>query len=291
MKLSVIIPVFNDTSALNALLERLAHVSHREGYETAVTLVDDGSEEDCWKALIALKNEKPGQDIRLIRLATNQGQHRATLCGLLDAQGDIIITMDADLQHPPEEIPKLVARLQAGKLDMVYGLSGSGHSPAQQLTSWTFRFLFHEFGNKRARLASSFRAITQALASNVIHHYQQPYWQIDKPLQNRAAHYDSITVEHKPRAHGKSGYTFLKKTRLALNVCYFSNSFFAIAGMAMTALLPLGYGLYATSDTARHTGILLIIASIAGLFVLAALRKAALHHCLNIKENIAEILP
>src|ERR1041385_1356950 len=117
---SVVVPVYNSESSLRELHERLKKVMEKAGsYE--LIFVDDGSKDKSWKILEEIKNANPDHVVA-ISLARNFGQHNAIVCGFSNAKGSRIITMDDDLQHPPEEIPKLIAKQDEKKCDIVYGI-------------------------------------------------------------------------------------------------------------------------------------------------------------------------
>ena len=85
-----------------------------------LVMVEDGSPDDSWRVLSAMQRQDP-EHIVAVQLMRNYGQHNALMCGFRHAQGKLIVTMDDDLQHPPEEIPKLIDAIIAGDLDLVYG--------------------------------------------------------------------------------------------------------------------------------------------------------------------------
>src|SRR3990172_6882783 len=115
---SVIIPVYNSADILQDLLLRLELVVKELGTPCELVLVNDGSQDQSWAVVVeASRRLAWGRGINLMR---NYGQHNALLCGIREARHDVIVTMDDDLQNPPEEIPKLMARLSDGD-DVVYG--------------------------------------------------------------------------------------------------------------------------------------------------------------------------
>jgi len=120
MKCSVVIPVYRSEQSLDFLIERLAAVLPNvcEIYE--VVLVNDGSPDNSWGVIERLAKQNPW--VRGINLMKNYGQHNATLCGIRAARYEVIFVMDDDLQNPPEEMPKLLAKLNEG-CDVVYGVS------------------------------------------------------------------------------------------------------------------------------------------------------------------------
>jgi len=118
MNLTVVVPVFNAEESLHELVSRLRPVLSSLCADYELVLVNDGSEDGSWKTISDLANENGW--IRGIDLMRNYGQQNAALCGIRMARHDIVVTLDDDLQHPPEEIPKLVQKLTEG-YDVVYG--------------------------------------------------------------------------------------------------------------------------------------------------------------------------
>ncbi len=114
-KLSVVIPVYNEEENLERLFERLMPVMSSLGREYEVILVDDGSTDKSLDILL----KHTGQGVKVVELTRNYGQHAAVFAGFDNADGDIIITMDADLQNPPEEIPRLVETMEQGNYEVV----------------------------------------------------------------------------------------------------------------------------------------------------------------------------
>jgi len=113
---SVVVPVYNEQANLSHLMERLRPVMESLGRPYEIILVDDGSADN---SLAILKGFAAQNDVKVVELTRNFGQHAAIFAGFSVAEGDIIVTMDADLQNPPEEIPRLVAVMEEGDYDMV----------------------------------------------------------------------------------------------------------------------------------------------------------------------------
>ena len=135
LDLSIIVPVYNSADTVAKLLERLTKTieSITKNYE--IILVDDGSRDDSWSVIQSLK-EQYSSRLVAVQLMRNYGQHNALMCGLRLAGGAFVITMDDDLQNPPEEIPKLLAHIKLHGLDLVYGCPSSrGHSAWRNLGS------------------------------------------------------------------------------------------------------------------------------------------------------------
>src|SRR5258708_7631322 len=126
--ISLVIPVYNEAANLPDLWARLAAVMRGMGRPWEVVFVDDGSADDSLKMLKGFGVEAPGH-VRVVELSRNFGQHSAILAGFKLAKGDIVVTLDADLQNPPEEIPRLIAAIDEGN-DVVGGWREERHDQA-----------------------------------------------------------------------------------------------------------------------------------------------------------------
>jgi len=114
--ISLVIPVYNEEENLHILMERIRPVMQGMGRPYEIILVDDGSRDS---SLSILKGFASEPEVKVVELVRNYGQHAAILAGFSVVRGDIVITLDADLQNPPEEIPKLVKEMEAGSYDVV----------------------------------------------------------------------------------------------------------------------------------------------------------------------------
>src|SRR6516225_2058409 len=116
--LSIVIPVYRSQAILPELYMRLVDALQKIGSPFEIILVEDCGGDGSWKIIKDLASRD--QRVRGFRLSRNYGQHNALLCGIRQARHDVIVTMDDDLQHPPDELPKLIATLAEGN-DVVYG--------------------------------------------------------------------------------------------------------------------------------------------------------------------------
>ena len=114
--ISLVIPVYNEEENLNRLIERILPVVQSMDRPYEIILIDDGSRDN---SLFILKSLTKYPEVRVVELVRNYGQHAAILAGFSIVRGEIVITLDADLQNPPEEIPKLVKEMEAGNYDVV----------------------------------------------------------------------------------------------------------------------------------------------------------------------------
>ncbi|MGH8493596.1 MAG: glycosyltransferase [Moraxellaceae bacterium] len=261
--MSVVIPIFNDTTALAELIRRLYHTSDQQGINTELLLVDDGSTGTAWENLKSLKAAHMEREIILLRLAENSGQHNATLCGLLQAKGDVLITMDADLQHPPEAIPLLLSQLQQQKLDLVYGSAQAGHPWPRRFASKIFKKLTQKIGAPAIH-GSAFRVMRAGLVRHLTDNPKQPFTVIDSILRKKAAGMASLTVEHHIRRHGKSSYNWSRLVLMAVNIITGAPQFLYLLRFMAACMTALGTMLlwasmmsHSAEDTTRGLGLFL----------------------------------
>lgn len=205
---SVVIPVYNSELTLEMLVERLSQVLPDITSTYEVILVNDCSLDHSWEIICRLSQQFPW--IRGINLMRNYGQHNALLCGIRAARNEVTITMDDDLQHPPEEIHKLIEKLQEG-YDVVYGSPQKmPHSLWRNFFSWlSKRVLAFVMGIKTVRELSAFRAFRTQLR-NAFQDYQSPGVIIDALLSWGTTRFASVPVNEEPRSLGRSNYGFSK---------------------------------------------------------------------------------
>jgi len=211
--ISIVIPVYNSEHILPKLIERLkASLPENPGFE--VLLVNDGSSDNSWQVIeeIALQNSC----VRGFNLMRNYGQHNALLCGIRNASGGIIVTMDDDLQHPPEEIHKLIEELHKG-YDVVYGIPHQlVHSHWRNFFSVSTKAALAKFlGIKRIRHISAFRAFKTKIR-NAFENYNSPNVIIDALLTWGTDNFGTVEVNEEPRREGRSNYSFFSLVKIAL---------------------------------------------------------------------------
>jgi glycosyltransferase involved in cell wall biosynthesis len=214
MRCSVVIPVYKSQGTLPLLLERLAQVlpGAAEAYE--VLLVNDGSPDDSWQVVQGLAARYAW--VQGINLMRNYGQHNATLCGVRAARYEVVVTMDDDLQHPPEEIPHLLAKLEQG-FDVVYGVPRQRpHSWWRNLGSVMSKLIVSTaIGLKTVRDVSAFRAFRTDLR-RAFEAYDNPDVMLDVLLSWGTTRFASLPVDEQPRTLGESNYTFGRLVRMSL---------------------------------------------------------------------------
>ena len=214
--ISIVVPVYNSELILPALIKRMEPVLDSLADEYELVLVNDGSRDQSWKVIRELSVSRPW--VRGINLMRNYGQHNALLCGIRAVRYDTIVTMDDDLQHPPEELHKLLAKLEEG-FDVVYGY------PEQEQHGWlrdiasglTKLALQKSMGAETARHVSALRAFRTQLR-NAFANYHSPFISIDVVLTWGTTRFVAIHVRHDPRQSGTSNYTFGMLFRHAMNM-------------------------------------------------------------------------
>lgn len=244
MAVSVVIPVYESARILPALLERVAAVLDRLGGAWEVILVNDGSRDESWKAIQAACASRPG--VRGIDLMSNFGQHNALLAGIRAARHDVVVTMDDDLQNPPEDIPLLLGALTEG-VDVVYGTPGAArHGFVRNLASGLTKLALRSaMGVSIAEKVSAFRAFRTTLRDGFAD-YRSQYVSIDVLLTWSTRRFVSVPVRHEPRAEGASTYTLRKLVTHALNmVTGFSVLPLQISSVIGFALTLFGAGVLA----------------------------------------------
>ena len=214
--LSVVVPVYRSEAILPELVKRLKSVLSGVTSDYELVLVNDCSPDQSWDVICQLADRNPW--IHPINLMRNYGQHNALLCGIRASQYDVIVTVDDDLQHPPEEIPKLLAKLAQG-FDVVYGTpEREEHGVLRDLASLATKMaLQNVMGATIARQVSAFRAF-RAEVAGAFSHYEGAFVSIDVLLTWGTNRFAAVPVVHEPRKQGTSGYTFRKLITHAMNM-------------------------------------------------------------------------
>lgn len=214
--LSIVTAVYNGEASIAELCRRLGEVLPRVASRHEIILVNDGSGDRSWEVIAELASQSP--IVRGLNLMRNYGQHNALLCGIRAATGDLIVTMDDDLQHPPEEIPHLLARLGEG-FDVVYGApKAEQHGALRAIASRITRLaLGTAIGWDAAKNVSAFRLFRTRLRE-AFADYQSPFVSIDVLLSWATTSVGAVVVDFHPRHAGSSNYTFTKLMRHALDM-------------------------------------------------------------------------
>lgn len=207
MKVSIVVPVYNEEENVPLLAAEFAQLQGKlADYE--VLLVDDGSKDGTWKGIVEAAKKHPF--LRGVRSLQNRGQSAAMILGLNEASGDVLVTMDGDLQNNPADIPSLVAKV--GPVDVVCGYR------AKRRDTWSRRVaskIGNGIRNKVTRdglrdTGCSLKAFKKACVADLpavtgVHRFMGAYFR----LNGRTI--EQIPVDHRHRQHGVSKYTNLKR--------------------------------------------------------------------------------
>jgi undecaprenyl-phosphate 4-deoxy-4-formamido-L-arabinose transferase len=186
------------------------------GLSFEIILVNDGSRDRSWKVVEELVQRF--ETVRGLNLMRNYGQHNALLAGIRQAQYEMVVTLDDDLQNPPEEIPKLLHKIAEG-YDVVYGTPqreqhGFWRDKASRVTKFALQ---GAMGAETARKVSAFR-VFRTQVREAFEGYSGPFVSIDVLLTWGTTRFASVPVRHDARAVGASNYTFRKLVAHALNM-------------------------------------------------------------------------
>ncbi len=216
---SIVVPVYNSEDTLEELFSRTKAVFDQMGVSFEFVFVEDCGTDGSWEMLKKLKAEHPDL-VTAVKLHRNYGQHNATICGFSFSRGDVVITIDDDLQHPPEEILKLIKEYDEEDADIVYGIfSRKQHSKLRNIGSRsikkTSKLLLKGTGK-----GSSFRLIKKEIIDKLLDHNIHFVF-IDQILLWHTNFFGLVEVEHHKRLVKKSGYTAKKLFMLTKDLVYF----------------------------------------------------------------------
>lgn len=236
--ISVVVPVFNSEGSLDELVGRLESVLGTATDRHEILLVNDGSADASWNVVESLAAAH--SDVRGIDLTRNFGQHNALLAGIRVATCDVIVTIDDDLQHRPEDIPAMLSAL-GPDVDLVYGVSvEEEHGLWRNLTSRIVKAtLAMAIGSETARIAGAFRVFRTSLRDSFAA-TDDPYVSIDVLLSWVTTRVASVDVEMQQRPHGTSTYTTRKLVRHALNMM----TGYGTAPLRMVTYLGFGFAVF-----------------------------------------------
>lgn len=236
VSLSVVIPVYKSAVMLPELCRRLIKTLESVEPDFEIILVEDCGGDDSWHVIQSIAN----QDCRIrgINLARNYGQHNALLCGIRAARGGKIVTIDDDLQNPPEEIPKVLEKLAEG-YDVVYGYpKNQTHGFFRNIASRVTKLaLKGAMGAETASKVSAFRAFRTRLR-DAFDAYRSPTVNIDVLLTWGTSRFAVVHVRQDQRALGDSGYDLKKLINHAVNMM----TGFSVIPLQIASVLGLLFG-------------------------------------------------
>ena len=220
LKYSIVIPVYKSGLWIDELVARIEAVMEQEAPDSfELILVDDCSPDSVtWSAIE--QNASQQKWVRGFRLLYNVGQPKATMCGLENSSGQYIITMDDDLQHPPEELPKLFeAMRQNPTMDCIMGnYIVKRHSVKRNIGSWLTRVIKSRLYNMPSDIiATSFRIMPASFAHTLLL-YRIADPQLGPLIASLTQNILNIPVEHNERKYGVSGYRLLDGIKITLSM-------------------------------------------------------------------------
>jgi undecaprenyl-phosphate 4-deoxy-4-formamido-L-arabinose transferase len=213
---SVVVPVYNGAATLPELVSRVRTALAPVVLSVELILVNDGSKDNSWQVIESLARNEPA--VLGLNLMHNYGQHNALLAGIMRASHPILVTIDDDLQHPPEEIPKLLASVGEG-YDVVYGKPAKReHTAWRNLSSKIIKVsLRMALGADMAEKSSAFRAFRAELKRGFAR-FSDAQVSIDVLLSWTADRVACVDVDHHPRKQGRSGYSLRKLLGLTMSM-------------------------------------------------------------------------
>jgi glycosyltransferase involved in cell wall biosynthesis len=241
-EISAIVPVYRSAPILPELHRRLTEALAAVADRYEIILVEDSGGDASWDVIEGLADQD--DHVRGIRMSRNYGQHNALLCGIRAAKYDVIVTLDDDLQNPPEEIGKLIAGLDDGA-DVVYGTpTDEQHGFLRDQSSRITKLALQSaMGAETARNVSAFRAFRTRIR-DAFTTYRGPYVSIDVLLTWGTTRFSHVAVLHDPRRMGISNYTFRKLVTHAFNMMTgFSTLPLQIASLIGFLFTLFGFGI------------------------------------------------
>ena len=248
MDLSVVIPLLNEQNSLEELVVKISSVVKKLELNYEIILIDDGSKDDSWKSIIEITSSN--KNVKALRFLKNYGKSQALSAGFKASKGDVIITMDADLQDDPNEIPELYRLVKEEKFDLVSGWKKVRHDSyfSKNIPSKVFNWAARvTSGIKLNDFNCGIKAYKKVLINQIkltggMHRYI--------PVLAKNAGYSKITekvVIHHPRKHGKTkyGYDRFIKGFLDLITLWFIHKFgkrpMHFFGLIGTVMLSIGF--------------------------------------------------
>lgn len=246
-KVSVVIPVYNEQESLPELIRRTTAACEMLGKDYEILLVDDGSSDES-ASMLSDAAEEPGSHIIAVLLNRNYGQHNAIMAGFSHVTGDLIITLDADLQNPPEEIPRLVAKADEG-----YDVVGTVRQNRQdtwfrkRASRLINRLIQSTTGKAMGDYGCMLRAYRRHIVDAMLHCHERSTF-IPILANTFARKAIEIPVHHAEREFGESKYSFMRLINLMydlvtcltttpLRMLSVFGSIIAVLGFALSVLL------------------------------------------------------
>ncbi len=276
---SIIIPVYKSEDIVTNTVERLLGVLELKNIKAEIILINDGSPDNSWKIIKSLANKY--SQVKSINLVKNFGQHNAVLCGFEYGKGDYFITMDDDLQNPPEEIIHLIRKINEDDYDLVFGkFKEKKHASHRKIGSKLVGYLNYKIFNKPKHITlTNFRIIRKDLINRLLT-YRTSYPYIPGMLLMFSSKIGNVDVDHQSREIGTSNYTLRRilslMTRLLINYSSYPLRLLSSIGLLISSLsffigsIYLFRGLLFGTNVAGWTTLVVLTAFLGG-FIIALL--------------------
>lgn len=232
---SIVVPVYKSEKSLRDLYDRIDKAFQNIDGDYELILVEDCGGDNSWQVMKSLR--ELNKKVKIITLTRNFGQHNALMCGFSFASGEYVITMDDDLQNPPEEIPKLIDAITASDLDVVYGIpKGKKHSLIRNMGSFAFIRLVSLIFKRIPKLKmSNFRIIRKYMVDQILQ-INTPNPLVGFLILKVTEKIGTITVEHHERLHTKTTYSTAKLLRQFMHGILYNSM------LPLKAVFVLGIG-------------------------------------------------
>lgn len=247
---SFIIPVYKSVNSLGPLFKGIAELMDGVSESYEVIFVEDHGSTESWHRLLELKKQYPDQ-VRLIRLTKNFGQNGATLCGIDEARGNILLTIDDDLQVHPSELKKLIDYQAEHQSDVVYGVyKEKSATPIRNTGSRLIKTIFSRT-ESGSNIGSSIRLISAHIATHLRSHSQDHLF-INQVISWYTFDAGFVEIQRSKRFDGESGYSFLQLFRMAFRLLFLYTSLPLKLMIALCVIGSLGSFLLAAYYIYQH---------------------------------------
>ena len=302
---SIVVPVFNSAGVVGQTVDRIVEVFEAEDLSYQLVLVNDGSRDGSWDVIAARARANP--HIVALNLLQNYGQHHANLAGLRESTGDFVITMDDDMQNPPDQAIVLIDEAMNG-WDVVFGKFDRKQAAGYRRVGTKLIAMVNRriFAQPPGLAVSNFRILRRAVVDRICaSRTAHPY------LTGQALMYSSsrthVAVRHEPRAVGKSSYSMARILRLVFTIMFSYSSFplraaalFGFVVAMVSFVLGLVYllrGLFVSAPVEGWTTIVVLLAmfngvtiallSILGEYVVRTLNAVSAQDTYHVLERVA----
>jgi len=303
-KYSIIIPVYNSELIVENTINKVSDVMSIANKDFEIILINDNSSDNSWN--IIAQNASINNNVIAINLLKNFGQHSAVYCGLQHASGDYLVTLDDDLQNPPEEILKLIKKIDEG-YDLVFAkFEEKKHSLTRRLGSKIIGILNTKIFNKPKGLTlTNFRIFTRAVQERIIN-YSTSYPYIPGLLLMFSSNVANVTTRHEKREVGSSNYNLIKIMSLVGRLLFNYSSYplkmltflgvfisslsFIIGGYFLVKSFFMGSNVQGWTSTivllSFLNGFLILMVGILGEYVVRLMKQTSSTNSIIIKEII-----